>query len=106
MRCRALPNVDRAPLGPQELQQPTEHVGQGATVVIPAPGKKKEKEKQLTKHNDSETAALPPFAGRMHTAALTLRLGRTVQLKISKCRFIMTGADKFAGEMQAVSLPC
>lgn len=46
----------------------------------------------------------------IHTAALTLRLQRAVLfpvwLKISKFRFIMTGADKFAGEMQAVSLSC
>lgn len=46
----------------------------------------------------------------IHTTALTLSLQRAVLfpvwLKISKFRFIMTGADKFAGEMQAVSLSC
>lgn len=61
-----------------------------------------------------ENAALHPFAGLIHTAALTLNLWRTVlflvQLKISNFTFMMTGADKFPGEMQAVSLwreePC
>lgn len=61
-------------------------------------------------NNDSKIAALYPFAGLIHTAALTLSPGRTVlilvQLKISKFTFIMTGADKFAREMQAVSLLC
>lgn len=96
-------------LGPHELEQPTEHFGQGAKEVIPAPGGQKQN-KTHTKHSDSEIAAPPPFAGLIHTAALTLSLRRTVLLlgvlKISKCRFIMTGADKFAGEMQAVSLSC
>ena len=106
--------LDRAEhhLGPHELEQPTEHFGQGAKVVIPAPGGwgKKKNKTPHTKHSDSEIAAPPPFAGLIHTAALTLSLRRTVLLlgwlKISKCRFIMTGADKFAGEMQAVSLSC
>ena len=96
-------------LGPHELEQRAEHFGQRAKVVIPAPGGGK-KTNTHTKHNDSEIAAPPPFAGLIHTAALTLSLRRTVLLlgwlKISKCRFIMTGADKFAGEMQAVSLSC
>lgn len=67
-------------------------------------------EKKKSKHNDSEITALHPLAGLIHTAALTLNLRRTVlflvQLKISEFRFIMTGADKFAGKMQAVSLSC
>lgn len=101
----SLPNGDRALLRPHELEQATKHFWPCAREVIPAPGKKKKK-----KHNDSEIAALHPFAGLIHTAALTLNLGRSVlflvQLKISQFTFIMTGADKFAGEMQAVSLLC
>lgn len=62
------------------------------------------------KNTKTEIAALCPLAGLIHTAALTLSLQRAVLfpvwLKISKFRFIMTGADKFAGEMRAVSPAC
>lgn len=64
---------------------------------------KKEKKKP-TKRDRSTPSLL------IHIAAVTLSLQRDVLfpvwLKISKFRFIMTGADKFAGEMQAVSLSC
>lgn len=86
--CIELPIGDRTLLRPPKVQEPTEHFGQGAKAVIPAPGKKKNKP---TKPNDSEIAALPAFAGLMNTAALTLSLGRTVlflvQLKISNADF-------------------
>lgn len=46
-------------------------------------------------------AALHPFAGLIHRAALTPSLPRTAlflgQLKIPRLTFIMTGADKYAG---------
>ena len=48
VRCVA--GLDRAEhhLGPHELEQPTEHFGQGAKVVIPAPGGWGKKKKKKT----------------------------------------------------------
>lgn len=110
VRCVA--GLDRAEhhLGPHELEQPTEHFWAGSQGVIPAQGVG-EKKKNHTQNTVTLRLQLPLLCGTDSYGSIDIESPRRTVLllgwlKISKCRFIMTGADKFAGEMQAVSLSC